>query len=309
MKREEFIFKGKEAVDIYYYRWQVPQEIEIKGIFLILHGMAEHSFRYDEFAKFLSRHGYVVYAEDHRGHGKTGKSLDKMGYFGKGGWNLLINDTYQLINIIKSNHKDIPLILFGHSMGSIIARTCIYEYGLEFDAVILSGISNGKSGFFRKTSFFIAKIVAFIKGGKEKSPFMEKMIFFNYNKKFSKDTKVEWLTKDKEKKQEYIDDELCGFVCTASFFVDMLDGINRNAKKSNVKRVPSDLPMYIFSGTMDPVGNYGRDVVGTYKLYKDLAGLENVKLKLYENGRHEMLNEVNKNEVYKDVLGWLEDIV
>ena len=132
------------------------------------------------------------------------------------------------------------------------------------------------------------------------------MAFGKYNKKFSKETSVEWLTRDEEKKQEYLDDELCGFICTASFFVDMLDGINKNAKESNVERVPSNLPMYIFSGTMDPVGNYGKDVFNTYELYKDVAKLENVKLKLYEDGRHEMLNEVNKDEVYKDILEWIE---
>lgn len=309
MKREEFTFKGKEAVDIYYYRWQVPKEIETKGIFLILHGMAEHSLRYDDFANFLSGHGYVVYAEDHRGHGKTGNSIDRLGYFGEGGWNLLINDIHQLLSIIKLNHKDIPIILFGHSMGSILARTCISEYGSEFDAVILSGTTNGKSGFFRKVSLGLANIIAFITDGKEKSSFMDKVVFRNYNKKFLKDTSVEWLTRDGEKKQEYIDDELCGFICTASFFVDMLDGINRNVKKSNLERVPTSLSMYIFSGTMDPVGNYGKDVVNTYELYKDLAGLENVKLKLYENGRHEMLNEVNSDEVYKDLLEWVEAII
>lgn len=306
MKKEEFTFKGKEAVHIYYYRWQVPEEVETKGIVLILHGMAEHALRYVDFANFLSEHGYIVYAVDHRGHGKTGKSIDSLGYFGEGGWNLLVNDVHQLLSIIKSNHKDIPIILFGHSMGSILARTCISEYGSEFDAVILSGTSNGKTGFLRKTSLCLAKIITFITGGKEKSSFMDKLAFGNYNKKFSKDTLVEWLTRDEEKKQEYIDDELCGFICTSSLFVDMLDGINRNAKKSNVKRVPINLPMYIFSGTMDPVGNYGKDVVDTYELYKDVAGLENVKLKLYENGRHEMLNEINNDEVYKDILEWIE---
>ena len=306
MKREEFTFKGKEAVDIFYYRWQVPEELEAKGIFLILHGMAEHSFRYDNFANFLCEHGYIVYATDHRGHGKTGKSIDRLGYFGEGGWSLLVNDVYQLLSIIKSNHKDIPIILFGHSMGSILAITCISEYGSEFDEVILSGTTNGNSGFFRKSSLCLAKIIAFFTDGQKKSPLMDKVAFGKYNKKFSKETSVEWLTRDEEKKQEYLDDELCGFICTASFFVDMLDGINKNAKESNVERVPSNLPMYIFSGTMDPVGNYGKDVFNTYELYKDVAKLENVKLKLYEDGRHEMLNEVNKDEVYKDILEWIE---
>ena len=305
MKGQELKFKGKEDLDIYYYKWDVAEEVEIKGVILILHGMAEHALRYDDLANFLNEQGYIVYADDHRGHGKTGQEMGTMGHFGQGGWDLLVDDVYRLVEVIKSSHKDIPLILFGHSMGSILARTCVSEYGSEFSGLILSGTSNGISPVTRKLGLGLAKIVAFFTGGKKKSPFLNKVSFGAYNDKFGNDTPYEWLSRDKEVIQDYMDDELCGFICTSGFYKDMLDGINRNANKDNVKKVPKDLPIYIYSGDMDPVGNYKKDVEETYRLYKEIAGVEDVTLKFYKDGRHEMHNEINKAEVYEDLARWL----
>ena len=308
MGREEFKFKAKEDTDIYYYRWLMQKESSAKGVILLLHGMAEHSLRYGEFANYLNQHGFIVYAPDHRGHGKTGIAMDRLGYFGKDGWDLPIDDIHILLKTIKSNHVDLPVILFGHSMGSILARTCVSEYGSEFDGVVLSGTSNGVGSFTRKFGLGFSKLVSKIHGPKKKSPFLQVVFFGRYNSKFGLDSPVEWLTRDKDVIKEYIDDDLCGFICTGSFYADMLDGINRNAKIENVKKVPSDLPMYIFSGTMDPVGNYTKDVKETYRLYKEVANLEDVKIKLYKDARHEMLNELNKEEVYDDVLKWVQHV-
>lgn len=308
MKREEFTFKGKENTDIYYYRWPSSKDECIKGVILILHGMAEHALRYEKFANFLNTHGYVVYACDHRGHGKTGTAMNKMGYFGKGGWDLLVEDVRYLVNIIRAKHEDIPLILFGHSMGSFLARTCISEFGSEFDGVILSGTGNGVDAITRKSALALAKVISFFSGPQKKSPFINHIFFDGYNKRFGDHLEYAWLSRDENEVKKYLDDELCGYICTSSFYTDLMVGINRNAKKSNARKVPVNLPMYIFSGTMDPVGNFTIDVRNTYRLYKNVAKLKNVTLKLYKEGRHEMLNELNNQEVYQDVLNWLEDL-
>ena len=308
-KIEECEFRGKEDAIIYYYRWNISEEVKEKGVVLLLHGMAEHAFRYKEFANFLNQNGFIVYADDHRGHGKTGAKQGKLGYLGEAGWDLLVDDVYLLLNIIKSNHEGLPVILFGHSMGSILAKTCISEYGSEFDGVILSGTTNGVGLLTRKLGLYLSKTVSLLSGGKKQSPFLHSVCFGNYNKGFGLDTPFEWLSRDKKVIKDYIEDELCGFICTSGFYADMLDGINRNAKVKNIKKVPSSLPMFIISGTKDPVGSYSKDIKVVYGLYKNVAKLDNVKYKLFEDARHELLNEINKEEVYNDVLNWLKYIL
>lgn len=309
MKSEEFKFKGYEETDIYYYRWSIAREKQARGIIIILHGMAEHGARYERFANYLNKHNYIVYALDHRGHGKTGLAKKPMGYFGKGGWDQVVEDTHQLLTIIKSEHKNLPIILLGHSMGSVLAKTFISNYGREIDGVILSGTTNGVNFITRKFGLFIAKTISFFTGPKKESPILHFLFFNNYNKRFRQVKLLyAWLSSDTKEVEKYLEDELCGYVCTSSFYADLMTGINKNAKKINIKKVPKDLPMFIFSGTMDPVGNFSKDVIKTYDLYKKIAKLDNVEVKLYEDGRHEMLNEVNKKEVYEDVVAWLDKV-
>lgn len=307
MKSEEFKFKGYEETDIYYYRWPIAKEKQARAIVMILHGMAEHGARYERFANFLNEKNYIVYAIDHRGHGKTGLAMERMGYFGKGGWDQLVEDAHQLLTIIKSEHQDLPIIVLGHSMGSVLAKTFISEYGSEIDGIILSGTTNGVNFFARKFGLFFAKTISFLTGPKNESPILQFVFFNNYNKRF-KQAKLlyAWLSRDEKEVQKYLEDDLCGYACTSSFYVDLMKGINKNAKKENIKKVPKDLPMFIFSGTMDPVGSFSKDVIKTYDLYKDVANLDNVEIKLYEDGRHEMLNEVNRQEVFEDVASWLD---
>lgn len=306
MDGENLKFKGKDGTNISYFRWKSHEQVETKGIVLILHGMAEHALRYEEFAKFLNEKGYTVYACDHRGHGKTGLEMDKLGYFGKDGWNLIVNDVYQFVTLIKKENKELPIVLFGHSMGSVLARTCIAEFGQEFSGVIISGTTNGMNGITRKVGLILSRMIARFIGREKVSPFLQLVFFGNYNKKFSDGkTPFEWLTRDKKEIHKYIEDDLCGFICTSGFFVDMMDGINQNIKKRNLQRIPKNLPMFIFSGSMDPVGNFCKDIKKTYNLYKKTAGLNNVHCKLYEGGRHEMLNEINRLDVYEDVYKYL----
>ncbi|NLJ90123.1 MAG: alpha/beta hydrolase [Clostridiales bacterium] len=306
---EEQSFKGSEDANIYYYRWNTSDNLKARGVVLILHGMAEHALRYDDFANFLNEHGFIVYADDHRGHGKTGKTAGKLGYFGDGGWDLLVEDTKTLVGIIKSSHKDLPVILFGHSMGSILAKTCIHEYGDEFDGVILSGSTNGVGIVTRKLGLFLSQIVSLLTGREKVSKLMESVSFGSYNKGLGNLSPFEWLSRDRKVIQDYMDDELCGFTCTAGFYRDMLDGINRNAKAKNISKTPKNLPMFIISGTMDPVGNFTKDIREIYNLYKNIANLENIKCKLYDGARHELLNELNKDEVYNDILKWLNQVL
>lgn len=306
MGRTNLKFKTHDGTNITYYRWNHMTQNK-NGIVLILHGMAEHGLRYEAFAEYLNQKGLIVYACDHRGHGATGKTINKLGHFHGDGWQCVVDDIHYLLSLIKDQHNNLPIFLFGHSMGSLLARSCIYQFGNEFDGVILSGTTNGINFISRIIGLTLSKTMAFIYGVEKESKLLNDLFFGNYNKKFEGDIGYEWLSRDLEAVKEYNDDDLCGFTCTTGFFVDMMIGINTIVQKNNINKVPKELPMFILSGGKDPVGSNGKDVRKTYAMYKS-SGIKNVKFKLYKDGRHEMLNELNKKDVYKDILQWIKQI-
>ena len=306
MNCEEFYFKGEEDLDVHVYKW-LPENIEPKAVIQIAHGMSETAIRYEEFAKNLTEQGYVVYINDHRGHGKTAKVIDNVGYLAeKDGFTCLVKDMDTLTNIIKEEYNDLPVFLFGHSMGSFASQRYIMEYGENLDGLVLSG-SNGKHGIKLKAGEFIASMEIKKYGRRHRSKMLDSLIFGGHNKKFKPaKTDFDWLSRDEKEVQKYIDDSFCGILFTCGFFYDFIKGLQEIEDKENLKKVPKDLPIYIMSGDKDPVGENGKGVLRLRDRYVNL-GVKDISCKLYEGGRHEMLNEINKEEVINDVISWLEN--
>ncbi|SNY05454.1 Lysophospholipase, alpha-beta hydrolase superfamily [Orenia metallireducens] len=306
MERKTFTFRVEDGIDIFLYKWAPESKQKLKGVVQLAHGMAEHSGRYEEFAEFLTNSGYVVYANDHRGHGRTAADLDKLGYFAdKEGWSLVVKDIYQLTKMIKSKYPESPLFLLGHSMGSLLARTYIMEYGQQIDGVILSATS-GRQGLLGEIGIIIARLEAKLRGKRAKSYLLDKLSFASYNKAFKPNrTDFDWLSRDQREVDKYIQDDFCGVVSTTSFYIDLLTGLKLVNSLENIQKVPKLLPIYIISGTKDPVGADGKGVLEVYHDYKK-AGLEDLSYKLYEGSRHELLKEINREEVFKDILTWLK---
>jgi len=307
MKSNNMTFQSADGSEIFYHQWLPGGKKKIKGAVQIAHGMAEHSKRYSRFAEALTKKGFVVYANDHRGHGQTAGSLDNVGYFADdNGWGLVVEDMHQLTQIIKNNHPDTPVFLFGHSMGSFLSRNYIFLYGDEIKGVILSG-TGGDPGILGKVGRYIAKNESKKKGKKYRSPLLKKLSFGKFNNAFKPNrTEFDWLSRDDAEVDKYVADPYCGGDFTAGFYMDLLSGINEINNFKNIQKIPKNLPIYIFSGDKDPVG--GKNAKGVKQVcmsYKK-AGVKDASCKFYPDGRHEMLNEINREEVFNDVIQWLD---
>ncbi|HWT75252.1 MAG TPA: alpha/beta fold hydrolase [Mobilitalea sp.] len=274
-----------------------------KASILILHGMAEHQKRYQSYANYLVNCGYDVYSYDHRGHGNDTK-LSDLGFFSpENGYQLIIADVISVCAYIEQNNRSSKFFLLGHSMGSILARNVIQTYD-RFNGVILSGTPHPPK-FMTSFGLFIASFIKKFKGPKHISPFLSNLMCGN--KKYtslSTRTAYDWLSRSNSIVGAYIHDPYCGFTCTASFYHDFLKLIQNATKKKQIRLTRKDLPIYIISGEKDPVGNYGKDVNKFLSLLKKCE-FSNVSLKLYPECRHELLNELNNEEVYTDIQQWI----
>ncbi len=307
MKTNNFKFKNDADMDVHVYKWSPNNKMKIKGVLQIAHGMAEDAYRYERFAREITNAGYIVYANDHRGHGKTSKSIEEIGYLGKNSFNGMISDMTQLTQIIKSENEGLKIILMGHSMGSFLTQGYILEHSQNINAAILSGSCKNQK-IMLKVGALISKREIKKYGDRHISKKMDKLSFGSFNNNFKPNrTDFDWLSSDEKEVDKYIDNPHCGAVFTSSFFYDFMTGISNLYDKQKLNKIPKNLPIYIFSGENDPVGKMGKGVIKLYKMYKKL-GLENIKYKLYKNGRHEMLNEKNRDKVTKDIIDFLENI-
>lgn len=303
MTKNDFSYEAKDGTTIYAQSWSTSTEP--KAIVQIAHGMAEHIDRYDEFARELVKNDFSVYGNDHRGHGKTAGTKENLGYFAdEDGFSMVVEDMHQLTLKIREVYPTAPIILFGHSMGSFLARKYIQVYGGELTGVILSG-TGGDPGFLGKMGLLLAKNEAKRKGAKTPSPLLDKLAFGNFNKPFKPArSDFDWLSRDQEAVEKYIQDPLCGNISSAGFFQDLFEGLMSIHKPAEIRKTPKDLPIFLLSGSKDPVGNNSKGVLQVYQSYLQ-AGIKDITYKLYEDGRHEMLNEINKHEVYEDIINWI----
>ncbi len=284
---------------MYTKRWEVQSP---KAVVILIHGMAEHIMRYDDFAKYLNSKGYVVFGYDQIGHGKTASSIKRLGYLGKNGWENMVLDVKKYVEEMAS--YNLPIILLGHSMGSFIAREFASRYSNLIDALILSGTGSNQG---MKANLLIAleKVSIKVYGDKKPANFMNNLTKNIFLKKI-KNPKYDcdWISTDEHTVEKYHQDELCGTVFPNSFYYEMLQAVERVNKIENIDAV-RDIPILLFSGVDDPVGDYSKGVKQVYDKFQKHH--TNVTLNLYE-GRHEMLNEVNKEKVYEDILDWIEKI-
>jgi alpha-beta hydrolase superfamily lysophospholipase len=281
---------------------------EPKAIIQIIHGIAEHAERYDHFAEYLTTQGYMVVAEDHMGHGKSIGSEGTRGYF-HGGWFNAVNDCMMLMNCMKEEFPGAPYILFGHSMGSFMARTILAKYP---DCGLAGAIICG-TGWQPKAALpaLIKVVDAICKKTGERNPSekLDNLIFGSYNKRVEhKRTPKDWLTRDNKIVDAYIADPLCGFVPSCGLLRDMMMGILYIEQPENLAKMDKKLPVWFIAGKEDPVGDYGKGVVKAADAFRK-AGMEQVDMKLYPLCRHEIHNEINKEEVYEDVAEWIGKIL
>lgn len=297
--RKSFWYTTTDQTEIHVTHWSNEQTP--KAIIQIAHGMAEHILRYDDFANNLLSNGFHVYGSDHRGHGKTGESQGLLGYFSEAdGFSKVVNDLYEVTKQIKQQYPAIPIILFGHSMGSFITRKYIQTYSNEIHSVILCG-----TGFFSKLTTVPAKILARTLPAKKESKLLNHLAFGNYNKRIDNPyNNFAWLSRDEAEVEKYTVDPFCGFIPTARFFYDLMDGLNHIHQPKNNLTIRKDLPMLIISGDADPVGNYGKGVFKVANFYEKI-GIEQIKTMLIAGAMHEILNETNKLEVYQLITNWI----
>ncbi|MHA1282308.1 MAG: lysophospholipase [Promethearchaeota archaeon] len=312
MKSSTFYYKDQDGIDIFVYKWE-PDSSPIAAV-QISHGMAEHAKRYEHVAEALTNEGFIVYADDHRGHGMTAGDLTEAtlegnaGVLGPNGWEGTVNAIHELTKIIKKENPDLPVFYLGHSWGSLLGQDYIQRWGNELKGCILSGTTGKSNKLLLKMGKLIAKKQLKKLGPTKPSETMDKLTFGAYNKPWNNEpdaTGFEWLSRDKNEVKKYVDDPWCGFVCPASFYLEMLKGLEKIWKKENEMKIPKDLPIYIFAGTEDPVSRGTKDIMPLIKRYKSY-GIKDITYKFYEGGRHEMFNEINKDEVIKDVIDWLK---
>ena len=306
MKSVDFTFQTIDGANIHVNGWAVE---EPKAIVHVFHGMAEYGARYARLAQALATAGYTTYAHDHRGHGKSVPEGTAAGHMADSdGWNRIVEDAHGVNRDIAKRHPGVPIIVFGHSMGSFVVQQLLFERPNDMVAAALSG-SNGKPPAIAMVGKLVARIERARVGKRSPSPVMQKLTFGEYNKPFSPArTEFEWLSRDPEEVDKYVADPLCGFAVSTQVWIDMLRALDRIADPSNVAKVPKGMPLYLFAGDQDPVGDHGKGMKRLYDTYKR-AAIFDVRLKLYPEGRHEMLNESNRQEVTDDFIAWCDEMV
>lgn len=274
-----------------------------KASIIILHGMAEHYKRYIPFANFLAKQGIDVYLYNHRGHG-TDKLPKELGFFAdKNGYKTVIQDALEVIEFVNKNKRSKKIFLMGHSMGSIIARNIIQQYD-KMDGVILCGTTHPST---TKTKFglLLTSIIQRFRGPKHRSPFVNNLMFGakSYTRMITR-TSFDWLSRNNPSVGAYINDPYCGYICTISFYHDLLKLASLATNTANIKQTRTNLPIFIISGEQDPVGGCGKEIHHLSSIYKKL-GYNKVTTKLYPDCRHELLQEINSTEVMQDIVSWL----
>ncbi len=279
----------------------IKPEDKIKGIVQISHGMAEHKERYYKFMEYLAKNGYVTVINDHRGHGKSVKNNDDLGYFYDNSAEYIVEDLHQITKLIKEQYSNKPVILFGHSMGSMVVRKYIKKYDDEIDKLIVCGSPSKNK--YAKIGLNVAKLVGKIKGEKYRSKFIQKLAFGSYSSKKEK-SENSWICDNEETVNNYDKDKLCGFIFTANGFQNLFGLMIDIYGKKNWTLKNKNLPILFIAGKNDPVIINKDKWLESQEFLKKL-GYKNIQNKLYDRMRHEILNEKESNIVYKDILDFI----
>ncbi len=295
-----------ETADIFVQACFPEGNESIKGVISVVHGMAEHTARYIPIAEYLCSKGYAVFMHDHAGHGKSVSSGENLGYFSKEDGNeKIVDDVKQVTELIKKELPGKPLILWGHSMGSFVTRRFIAKYPDVVNGAVICGTSGANPA--AGAGILIAKAVGKLLGGHHRSNFLDTMAFGTYNSKFEQKTGFEWLSVNNENIEAYVKDPLCGYKFTSSGFKDLFSLLKSVSGKDWYSAVP-DIPLFIISGDMDPVGNYGKGVREVYDKLTASAHSK-VSIKLYEGLRHEIHNEAERYIVLDDIVNFADSVL
>lgn len=308
MRDDHFTFTADDGARLFVYRWRPDFGIG-KAVVHIAHGLAEHAGRYARLAETLTDNGYLVYAHDHRGHGRTAQSQDELGYFGEqNGWNRVVQDLAQLCEAEKTEYPQLPLFLLGHSLGSTMAQQLLYEHPDLCDAVALSG-ANGVISPLVYLGQFVARLERLRLGKRGRSDLINSLSFDAFNKNFQPNrTAFDWLSRDEAEVDKYIADPWCGFTATTQLWAELLSAMPKIARPENRARIRKSLPIYLFTGGEDPVNEQSRGCVALAEDYRRI-GLKSTSYKVYPRARHETLNELNREEVTAHLLEWLDALV
>ncbi len=284
------------------YSWQPAREP--KAILLIAHGMAEYAQRYANIAGRFVHEGYSVFAFDERAHGHAVENLEDQGISEPGWFYQQVADIGVAVNDLKKKHPGKAVCLLGHSMGSFICQRYFQMHGNTVNGLILSA-SNGKQDPLMGAGIALAWLQMKIFGPRYKSTLIDHLSFGKFNAAFKPNrTSNDWLSRNKEEVDKYVADPRCGFVCSASFYYYFFKGIRDAFKKENIQMTPKDIPVYAFAGDRDPVGLQGKGFLQLIENWKN-AGVKDITFHLYKDGRHEMMNEINREEVLRDIIYWL----
>ncbi len=288
MDTTDFTIQADDGTTIVGYRWSGPDDP--KAIVQLAHGMGEHAARYARLAEELIADGYVVYANDHRGHGRTAGGEENHGVLGPAGWDGLVDDLGAVSALARKEHPGIPLIVLGHSMGSFALQQYLLDHSADLDAAVLSGTSAADmllSGIDTSQPVDLSAFNAPFEPGR---------------------TGYEWLSRDEAEVDKYVADPDCGFSVNPEGFTQMAAGGTATADPKRVANIRPDLPIYLFSGSADPIAGEGALIELVGDRYRE-AGVRDVTVKLYPDARHETLNETNRDEVTADLIAWLDRVV
>ncbi|WP_284643333.1 alpha/beta hydrolase [Paenibacillus silviterrae] len=303
--KQTFTWQDYEGQSIYVYSWLPEPGQPIRGIVQIVHGMVETAARYERFAQALVKAGYGVYANDHLGHGRTANSEEELGHLPKDAFRHMVSNVAGITSLIHDRHPGLPVFLLGHSMGSMLAKHYMVRYASKVKGVLLSGVK-AEQGPELDIGIALTKVIIWLKGERHRSKLLDQLAFGPYNRRIkTRRTKFDWLTRDSSEVDHYLQDPHCGGVPTVRFFYELFKGLKDSYRKDRLQQISKDLPIFLFSGDDDPVGNYGKGVKKLATMLR-LMGFREIEMKLYPGGRHEMLNEINRDEVTVDVIDWLQ---
>ncbi len=303
---KEYTFPSASGLCDIYAQSAAPIDYgSIRGVVQISHGMAEYSNRYAQFALSLCKSGYAVFVSDHIGHGSSVADKNMLGYFGENGEETFVEDMKALTDIIKSEYNDLPLYLLGHGMGSLIARKYTAKYGYLLDGVIYTGTSGENPAL--GIGIQLANTLIKQNGPYYRSELLDTIAFGTYNRKTEKRTDCDWVSRDTKEVDKFIADELCGYKYTVSGMKALFLTLKAVSTRRWYNSVPLSMPILLLSGSMDPIGDYSKGVTEVYKNLKK-TGHKYVTMKLYDGARHEILNEINRKEVFADIIEWLNGL-
>lgn len=303
----EIRFPSADGSNEVYAELYTPRTASSRGIVQLSHGMIDYVGRYGNLAEYLTDRGYILAGNHHLGHGKTASSPDDFGYFAeRGGVELLLDDLHTMNSTLRHTFPTLPLVMLGHSMGSFLARLYAVKYPNSLKGVVFHGTAGPNPAL--PAGRLLARAIRAMNGSHYRSGLLKSLSIGAYQKKFKKEGVNAWLTRDAEQIADHDEDKFSNFDFTASGYIDLFDMLRRCNLSSWYSEYPKSLPTLIMSGDGDPVGSFGK---GPRHVYKSMlvAGCESVMLKTYEGARHELFKEINRDEVFSDLVAWLDGVV